>query len=163
MNRFMFVVALLLVASLAFAQAPIAVYGDTFVPKTLSAGTSMTARTLSTTFADTTQTFVTRGLAACYLSLETATNDSMRILIGYRTTKDGTNFNAWVVFDSLVSTGTVGIFKTFTLPGVVLASYGTQIKVYGSAFDSPYSANPSATLTTKIIRVPYNREDVRVR
>lgn len=154
-------IALLMLVALfgatAFAQSVGPVY-DVFTPKTLYAGTSMSARTASTTLDDTTRALVVRGYAAVYVGFETAANDSAALYLSYRTSKDGTNFNAagFTSIDSLKFTSGTGTLKYMALPTAALGAYAVQFRVQGQAWGA-YSSNPSTTVTTKVVRVPYNQ------
>jgi hypothetical protein len=137
------------------------VFSDTFTPSTLFAGTPISSRTLSTSYNDTTREFNTRGYAAVYVGLETSTNDSARVLVSYSISKDGVNFQNYILLDSLSSTGEVGICKYVALPANALGAYAVRVRLYGDANVARYSINPSTKLTAKIIRVPYN--DVKIK
>lgn len=144
---------LFLCASVSFAQKSVSVpKPDTFIPLTLYAGTAMSARTAATTYDDTTRGFITRNYSSVYVGIETATNDSARILIAYQPSTDGVTYDAAVLFDSLSTTGTVGKIKYFALPASALGAYSCRVRVYGNAEVAGYSANPSTTVTTRIIR-----------
>ena len=137
-------------------------FKDVYTPKTLFAGTSMSARALSTSFDDTTQTVIVRGYAAVYLGVETSANDSARVLTGYRVSKDGVNYvGGFTAIDSLTTTGTVGMVKYFALPAAALGAYSVQFRAYGNADIARYSDSPSTLAAFKIIRVPYNIYKVR--
>lgn len=126
---------------------------DVFTPKTLFAGTTMGGRTASTTMDDTTKTFALRGYQSAYVALESATNDSVKIYVAYRVSKDGTTFGAFTLFDSLSSTGVVGVANYPKFPDKAMGSQYVQLRVYGIAANGVVSLNPSATVTTKIVRV----------
>ena len=128
---------------------------DVYTPRTLSAGTVMSARTLATTYDDTTQAFQTRGFVSVFVGVETAANDSGRVLLAYQPSKDGVTFDALVLVDSLVTTGTVGKVMYFQLPANAMGAHSVRVRVYGDATVATYSSNPSTTMTTKIIRKHY--------
>lgn len=155
------ILAFLLLASVAFGQNSTLVhYSDTFVPKTLTAGVSMSGRTSASTYDDTTRAFNVRGYAAVYIGVETSTNDSSRTLIAYQTSANGTSFNSFTLCDSLSSV-TLGDFKYYPLPSTALGAYAARVRVYGDSNVLRYSANPSTKVTTKIIRVPFNLEKIQ--
>lgn len=155
--RYISIVLLFVIASVSvFAQSNAnSRQADVYIPRTLSAGTSMSARTLSTTYDDTTQGFQTRGFRSIYVGIETAANDSGRVLLAYFPSKDGVTFDAAVLFDSLSTTGTVGKVKYFELPAGAMGAHSIRLRVYGDDTVARYSANPSTTATTKIIRKHY--------
>lgn len=156
MKTFFVILLSMLFVLTAFGQSGAnARQSDDYVPRTLSAGTSMSARTLSTTYSDTTQGFRTRGFSSVFVGIELAANDSGRVLISYAPSKDGVNFGPYVLFDSLVTTGTVGVYKYFQLPANAMGAHSVRVRVYGDADVAKYSANPSTTATTKIIRKHY--------
>lgn len=128
---------------------------DTYIPRTLSAGTLMSARTGSTSLDDTTQYFSTRGFSKVYVGIETAANDSVRALVSFQPSKDGVNFSAFVLFDSLNSSGTVGVIKYFALPDNAMGAEGVRVRIYSNADLNKWSSAPSTTVTTKIIRKHY--------
>lgn len=125
---------------------------ETYIPKTLSASTAMSARTLSTTYDDTTQGFQVRRFSKVYIGLVTAANDSARVLLSYAQSDDGQTYSNYVLWDSLSTTGTVDKVKYFELPADVMGAYSVRIRAFGNADVNRYSANPSTTLTVKIIR-----------
>ena len=156
-------IALILVMSaFVFAQnSAIQHYSDPYIPSTDYAGTLMSARTLSTSYDDTTKSITTRGYADVFVGLETAANDSGRVLVAYAPSKDGVTFDAFVALDSLVTTGTVGKIKYIRLPDNAMGAYAVKVRLYGDANVDKYSANPSTTLTTRIIKVPYNLQKIK--
>lgn len=155
------ILAFFLLASVAFGQnSTLLHYSDVFVPKTLTAGTLMSGRTSASSYDDTTRAFNTRGYAAVYVGIETATNDSSRTLLSYQYSKDGANFSALVLLDSLSSV-TLNDCKYFALPATVLGAYSARVRVYGDGNVLRYSANPSTKVTTKIIRVPFNLQKIQ--
>jgi hypothetical protein len=157
------IVALLVLSGVAMAQnTTLTHYSDVYTPSTLYAGTSMSARALSTSFSDTTKAVVVRGYAAVYLGIETSANDSGRVLVGYRMSKDGVNFvGGFTAMDSLTTTGTVGVVKYFALPSAALGAYAVQFRAYGNADIARYSGSPSTLAAFKVIRVPYNLQKIQ--
>lgn len=138
------------------------VYNDPFVPKTLFAGVSMTSRTDTAGYDDTTRYFNTRGYAAVYVGIESASNDSGDIILQYRTSHDGVNNNGagFVTFDSCVISAT-NTHKYYALPATALGAYATQVRAYQQTTFAKFSINPTTKITTKVIRVPYN--DVKLK
>jgi hypothetical protein len=125
-----------------------------FIPSTLTAGVSMNARALSETYSDTTKGFYSRGYAAVFVGLETATNDTIDpVIVSYRVSKDNSSWGAWAVVDSFNNNGGLGASKYVALPANALGAAYAQVRCYGRV-DGAYSG-PAATLTTKIIRVLY--------
>ena len=128
---------------------------DVFIPQTLSAGTRMTGRTAATTYDDTTRGFSVRGWNKAFVGIETAGNDSGTTLLAYSTSDDGVSFNTPILFDSLATTGQVGINKYFELPADVMGAVSVRIRAYGATTGSSgYSANPVQTVTIRVIRKP---------
>jgi hypothetical protein len=153
MKKFMLLFIILLSSSM-FAQNLNYTSTDNFVPKTLYAGTEMSARTVSSTMSDTTKSFTCRGYQAVYVGLESATNDSLQVYLAYRISKDGSTYNAFTLLDSLSVSGTVGVANYISLPAKCMGAYDVQLRVYGNALTGGNnSANPSATLKTYIVRV----------
>lgn len=134
----------------AFAQNTPVAKASVMIPNGIYGG-SMSAKTASTTYADTTQGFNVRDWGRCYVGIETAANDSSNTLIQYAVSKDGINFSGYTSLDSLVTSGTVGVVKYVELPEQCMGAYSVRIRVAGQLWGA-YSANPSATITTKIIR-----------
>lgn len=154
--RTLFIAVLLVVVSgLALAQSNAnAKVDDVFIPRTLSAGTSMSARTVAASLDDTTQAVRVAGFSAVVLTLQTATNDSVGLKVSYQPSFDGVTFAAtFVLIDSLTSTGTVGYQKGFPLPAAALGFNAVRFRVEGT--NAGQSGQPSATVTTRIRRKPY--------
>lgn len=146
---------IVVVGSLAMSQATKpAKIANTFIPQTLSAGTLMSARSVTSAYDDTTKYFRTRGFSKVYVGLETSANDSVRVLLSYAPTYDGVAFDAYVTaFDSLTTTGTVGKIKYVELPANAMGAYGVRLRVYANTDVLRYSDSPTTKLTTKIIQV----------
>ncbi len=153
---------LVLFASDMFAQKAVGPVYDDFIPRTLFAGTVMSARidTAGMTYSDTTRLFNTRGYAAVYIGIEFGlTNDSGKIVVSYRATKNGTNYDGagWILLDSLTNS-TAGTIRYFALPANALGAYMTQVRVWQSTIANVSSASYPVTVTTRIIRNRYNQE-----
>ena len=144
--------AIVLMTTVGLSQTTPKVTSDVFIPRTLSAGTLMSGRTEASTYDDTTQGFQVRNWSTVYIGVETATNDSARILLSYAPSKDGVNFSSYVLFDSLSTTGTVGKIKYFVLPADAVGAHSIRLRVYSDTDLLRYSSNPSTTVTTKIVR-----------
>lgn len=151
-NLISVVFVLLFTAGMVSAQVAVKTY-DVSTPKTLYAGTSMSGRTASTSMDDTTQAYNFRGLQAVYVGLESATNDTVKVYVAYQVSKDGSTYGAFVLHDSLSSTGTVGVANYIALPAKALGAPYTRIRVYGIASNGAVSINPSPTVTTSIMKV----------
>jgi hypothetical protein len=134
---------------------------DNFVPKTLFAGTEMSARTASTSMDDTTQAFSCRGYQAVYVGLESATNDTVHAYLSYQISKDGSTFGAFTLLDSLSTSGTVGVANYIALPAKCLGAYSVRLRVYGNALTGIVSLNPAPTLKTYIVRVLAGSEKLK--
>lgn len=150
----------LVVVSISPAQRALSLQSDAYIPRTFTLGALMSARTDTAAYDDTTQMFLTRGLAACYVGIETSTNDSADILISYRSSKDGVNANGggFVVLDSLNTSGSANIIKYYALPAAALGAVACQVRVYQQTTFPKYSINPSTKVTTKIIRIPIYKQ-----
>jgi hypothetical protein len=145
-------VAALVLVSMTYAQNP---QGDNkFTPRTLSAGTSMSARTYGASYDDTTQTFRVGGFARVFVHVLTAANDSASVLLSYSVSNDGQTWGAYTLFDSLSTTGTVGANKAFELPAGAMGGEYVRIRQYYSPINR-VSASPATTVTTIIRRKPY--------
>jgi len=144
------VLALFVVASVQAQNHKDRVY----VPVTLSGGTTMSARTVSTTLDDTTQAIDLDGFHRVFLDIVTATNDSATILLAYSRSSDGATWGAYTLFDSLAISGTVGGQKSFELPAAVMGTHRVRLRLYGSASSPLMSGSPSATFKA-IIRKKY--------
>ena len=125
-----------------------------YIPATLSAGTSMSARTYAEAYDDTTQTFRVGGFSRAFAHIVTAANDSISVLLSYSVSNDGATWGAYTLSDSLSTTGTVGANKAFAIPDGAFGGEYARIRVYGSSI-SRVSANPSTTVTTIIRRKLY--------
>lgn len=151
-----YLLILLLIPVLAFSQQPSKALpsDDVFIPRTLSAGTSMSARTDAAGLLDTTQAIQLRGYSQATVIVQTLTNDSVGLRVDYQPSFDGVTFAAtFVLIDSLSSTGTVGYQKAFAIPAGVMGFQAIRIRIKGT--DAAHSANPSATVTTRIVRKQY--------
>lgn len=125
---------------------------EPYIPKTLSAGTSMTGRTAASGYDDTTQAFEVRRFAQVYVGIETLANDSSRTLFSYSPSLDGVTFDAYVLFDSLSTTTPVGKGYYFALPANAMAAHSVRVRAFGNTDLLRYSSSPVTTLTIKIIR-----------
>ena len=155
------IAVLLLVSTVAFAQnTTLKLFTDTFTPYQLYSGSTMSSRTLSTTYSDTSRAFGTRGFAAIYVGIETTTNDSGRVLFAYQPSKNGVDFETEILFDSVsfVDSGYVAYKK---LPDNAMGAHSVRLRAYGDANVAKYSANPSTLATFKVIRIPYNEQKVK--
>ena len=161
MKKFIAVFILAALAVTAQAQSVFNPVVDVYSPRTLFAGTLMSARTAATTLADTTRAVPVRGLAGVWIGIETAGNDSAGVYVYYRTMKDAATANGagFTLLDSLIVTAT-NTMKYLALPSNVMGAYAVQFLVKGLASSTGgYSANPVTTVTTKIIRVPYKQQN----
>ena len=151
-----YLLILLLIPVLAFAQQPAKALAsdDVYIPRTLSAGTSMSTRTDAAALLDTTQSIQVRGFAQVIITLQTFTNDSVGIRVSYQPSFDGVTYAAtFVVIDSLSTTGTVGYQKGFVLPQAAMGFHSVRVRVDGTS--AAHSVNPAATVTTRIARKQY--------
>lgn len=151
-----YLLILLLIPCLAFGQAPAKALAsdDVFIPRLLSAGTSMSARTEAAALLDTTQGLQVAGFSQVIITLQTLLNDSVGIRVSYQPSFDGVTYAAtFVVIDSLSTTGTVGYQKGFVLPQAAMGFHSVRIRVDGT--NAGHSVNPSATVTTRIRRKQY--------
>lgn len=122
-----------------------------YIPSTLSAGTAMSARTDAAGLDDTTQSVDLRGFSEAGILAVSAANDSVAFKVSYQGSHDGVTWDpVFVLIDSLTSTGSVGVTKGFPLPAKGLLYPFVRFRVYGSA--AAHSANPSATITSRVIR-----------
>ena len=154
-NILISVLAVILCASVGYAQSANSPNPDVvFIPRTLSAGTLMSARTDAAALDDTTQAIRVGGFSAVYIHIVTATNDSASVVLSYAPSRDGSTFGAYTTFDSLSTTGTVGANKAFALPAGGLGAEFVRIRVKGSV-SAVHSVNPATTVTT-IIRKKVN-------
>lgn len=152
MKTTIMLILFVLVASVAVGQqVPVRSDGE-FIPRTLSAGTSMSARTAAAALDDTTQAFSLDGWNRAFVHIVTATNDSSNTWVAYQTSLDNITWGDFTVIDSLKSTGTVGANKAFEIPAGAMGAEYCRIRVYGSTGGVPYSANPSTTVKTIIRR-----------
>lgn len=146
------ILALILGSGIASAQrSDVVPQVDPFIPRTLSAGTQMSARGDTVGLDDTTRAFISRGYSAIYVGVEGAGNDSTYAYVSYQISKDGTTFGALTLIDSVKQTGVVGEAKYIPLPANALGAYQTRVRVYGTTWG--VYGKPKATITTKIIRV----------
>lgn len=145
----------------AFAQTAQVAAPESFYPRTLTAGTQMSARTAATTLDDTTRALQFRGYAAAFIGLETATNDSASPIIwSYQVSKDGSAWSPLIVGDSANFLTVVGGAKYFQLPANAMGAYAVRIRVYGRT-GGDYSPTSTTKIGTKIIRVPYGKASVK--
>jgi len=123
------------------------------IPRTLSAGTSMSARTAATTLDDTTQAISVRGYDAVILTLQVAANDSANFLVQVQPSFDGVTFDAtFDTIDSLVNTTSAVLpQQAFELPTKYLGFQAVRFRVKGQAHGL-YADSPAPTVTTRIIR-----------
>ncbi len=152
MKTFVILFLSVLVASTAFGQPSPGSSDHKFIPRTLSAGTSMSGRTAAAALDDTTQAISLDGWNRVFLHVYTATNDSSNTWVAYQTSQDNQTWGAFAVIDSLKSTGTTGVNKSFELPAAAMGAEFVRFRVYGSTGGVPYSANPSTTVTSVIRR-----------
>lgn len=154
-NLLISVLALALCVSFAQAQSTGSPFPDQkFIPRTLSAGTSMSARTDAAALDDTTQSIRVGGFTAVYIHIVTAANDSASVVLSYACSNDGATFGAYTTFDSLSTTGTVGANKAFALPAGGLGAEFVRIRVKGSV-SAVHSTSPATTVTTVIRKKLY--------
>lgn len=145
-----YIAMLLMCVSAMFAQSISNEPDDVFVPKTLFAGTVMSASTASASLADTTRPIMLNGWNEVYLSVTAETNDSANALIRYQVSRDGVTWSALVTLDSLVATTANGVtHKGVKLPDNAMAYEQARFVVKGQSHGL-YSANPSATLRSII-------------
>ena len=154
MKTLISVVLALFVVATGYAQSQPDVK---YIPKTLSAGTLMSARTVaaSTTLDDTTQSIRVGGFGKVYVHLVTSTNDSAVVLLAYSVSNDGATWGAYTLFDSLSTSGTVGANKAFELPAGAMGGEQVRIRTYGSV-SGLLSANPAPKVTTVIRKKIFN-------
>jgi hypothetical protein len=148
MKKILLVVLVLLLECVSFAQQIPQKTDYTFIPRTLFAGTSMSARTYSVTYDDTTQSFSLNGWSSGYLLFNIATNDSVNLNFSYAGSYDGVNFGEYVVSDSVKMTGTASNVRTLQIPQKAFGFLSIRARVYATGI--AYSQNPSAVLTTRI-------------
>ena len=151
-----YLLILLLIPCLAFAQAPSKALAsdDVFIPRTLSAGTLMSALSEVAGDIDTTQSIQVRGFSQVIITLQVAANDSTANRVSYQPSFDGVTYAAtFVVLDSLTSTGTVGMQKGFVLPQAAMGFHSVRIRI--DATNAAHSINPAPTVTTRIARKRY--------
>ena len=161
MRKAFILISVLMLASLGLAQnTTIKPDIDVFVPSTLTAGTSMTARVAATTLDDTTRAFTSRGYAGIAIGLETSVNDSASLYVAYQFSKDGSVWSAFAVVDSFIASGLVGASKYVPLPTQALYAQQVRARVYGSSWGD-YSPGTTTKVTTKVIRVPYSSSKVK--
>ena len=150
MKTLTLILAMVLAVSVGFAQSTPDDRDFTFIPRTLSAGTLMSARDFTTaSYDDTTQAISTSGWSRIFVVLHTATNDSIAAIVSYQGSVDGATFGPLTVLDSLSSTGTVGVNSAFELPAKAMGFEFVRVRVYASGIDRE-SANPATDLTTYI-------------
>ena len=149
MKTFTLILAMVLAVSVGFAQATPDDKDFTFIPKTLSAGTSMSARAFSASYDDTTQAISTSGWSRIFVTLVTAANDSISVLCSYQGSANGATWGQLTSLDSLSSTGTVGVNTAFELPAKAMGFEFVRIRLVYSTI-ARASGSPSTTLTTYI-------------
>ena len=142
-------VLFLVFSSLAFSQSKDKVE----IPRLLSAGTSMSARTAATTLDDTTQAISVRGYDKVILTIQVAANDTANLLVQVQPSFDGVTFDAtFDTIDSLVNTTSAVLPQQgFELPDKYLGFQAVRFRVKGQAWGL-YAGSPVATVTTRIIR-----------
>ena len=142
-------VLFLVFSSLALSQSKDKVE----IPRLLSAGTSMSARTAATTLDDTTQAISVRGYDKVILTIQVAANDTANLLVQVQPSFDGVTFDAtFDTIDSLVNTTSAVLPQQgFELPDKYLGFQAVRFRVKGQAWGL-YAGSPVATVTTRIIR-----------
>jgi hypothetical protein len=150
MKRLILLAVLLLVTTGLFAQGA----DVRFVPKTLTAGTSMSARSVGSTFDDTTQSILVKGYSYVGISLVSATNDSVALLVSVQGSTDGYTFGSFRLIDSLSSTGTVGVNRGIELNSGGYAFTHVRFRVYNNTAELSYSSSPSTTVTVNVAKKP---------
>jgi hypothetical protein len=153
MKKLISVISVFLFCSIALGQSVQNKTTDNFVPKTLFAGTEMSARSATTSMDDTTRAFTCRGYQAVYVGLESAANDTVKAYLSYQISKDGSTYNAFTLFDSLSTSGTVGVANYIQLPAKCMGAYDVRVRVFGNALNGIVSLNPAPTVTTYVVRV----------
>jgi hypothetical protein len=147
-NLLISLVAVVFVGSLAQAQVP-ARYKIT-VPRTLSAGTIMTARTLAS-MNDTTQAIDIRGCTFVGLTF-LASADSLGVIVKVQGSTDGTNYGALTTIDSVKhAVSTVTGVGAIAVPDKYMSFPFLRFNVSVSA-DGPFGAVPAPTVRTEVIR-----------
>lgn len=141
--------AMVLFVSVGFSQATPGVKDFTYIPRTLSAGTLMSARDFSSTYDDTTQAISTSGWNRIFVVLNTATNDSISVICYVQGSVDGATFGPFFTLDSLSSTGTVGVNDAWELPAAAMGFEFVRVRLDYSTIGRA-SANPNTDLTTYI-------------
>ena len=142
-------VLFLVFSSFAFSQSTDKVE----IPRTLFAGTLMSARTAATTYDDTTQAVSVRGYDKVILTLQVAANDTANLLVQVQPSFNGVTFDAaFDTIDSLVNTTSAVLPQQgFELPDKYLGFQAVRFRVTGQAWGL-YAGSPVATVTTRIIR-----------
>lgn len=123
-----------------------------YVPNSLSSSTILSGRTLSTTYADTSEPLRGKGYEKAFVRLNITQGDSCTVLIAFQYSNDGTNFNSLAVQDSIVNTtNAVYPSKNIEVPAACLAAESFRFRIYGALWGK-YSANPSALITAEVLR-----------
>lgn len=141
-------IAVVLVASLSQAQDR-ANYKVT-VPRTLSAGTLMSARSLAS-MNDTTQAIDITGCSFVGLTF-LASSDSLGVVVKVQGSQDNTSYGALTTIDSVKhAVSTVTGVGAIAVPDKYLAFKWLRFNVSVSA-DGPFGATPAPTVRTEVIR-----------
>lgn len=147
-NLLISVIAAFVVVS--FAQAQVPSNYKVAVPRTLSAGTIMTARSLAS-MNDTTQAIDIRGCTFVGLNFQ-ASSDSLGVLVYFQGSRDGTNYSALTLCDSAIHavSGVTGV-GSVALPDKYYAYPFIRANVQ-VATGRPFGAAPAPTVRTEVIR-----------
>ena len=151
-NLLISLVAVLFVVSLAEAQVP-ARYRVT-VPRTLSAGTIMTARSLAS-MNDTTQAIDVRGCTFVGLNF-LASSDSLGVLVYYQGSTNGSDYSPFALADSAIhAVTTVTGVGAVAIPDEALAFPFLRFRIIVTPHGG-FGAAPAPTVRTEVIRRFYN-------
>jgi hypothetical protein len=148
--RYVFLfLAMVLLSVGAFAQATPGQSDYVFIPRTLSAGTLMSARSYTSSSDDTTQAISTDGWNRGFVHIVFSTNDSCNMIVAYQTSRDNATWGtAFTTIDSAKSTGDTGYNLAVELPAGAMGAGFIRVRVYASTAGVPFSANPSTAVTT---------------
>lgn len=149
MKTLTLILATVLFTTAGFAQTTPDDKDFTYIPRTLSAGTSMSARSYSASYDDTTQAISTSGWSRIFVVLNTAANDSISVVCSYQGSVNGATFGPFTTLDSLSSTGTVGVNTAFELPAKAMGFEFVRVRLVYSPINR-VSGSPATTLTTYI-------------
>lgn len=144
MKKLAILLAVLFCGTLTLAQSPGGNTVDVFTPLSLSGGNlatvgALSARTLSTSYADTTQSITVRSYEHVYLVLTETVSDTANLHVYFRGSKDGSTYttgttaDAWTYLDSInwkPTTNNALFQKCMELPSTAMGFQTIQIKVH---------------------------------